>query len=162
VRHRVTLERRVRERTAELEQKTARLEEMNITLRNVLASIESERKEYRHSVAHAVEGALLPTLRQIQNADDPIVRRGFAGLLSDQLIRLCEGSDSGVDARLLSLTATEMKVCQFIQSGSRTKDIAETLNLSVETVQSHRKSIRRKLALSGKEVNLFAYLKARA
>ncbi|MDR3438710.1 LuxR C-terminal-related transcriptional regulator [Telmatospirillum sp.] len=159
VRYRVTLEENVRARTAELEQKTARLEEMNITLRNVLSSIESERKESQRSIAHAVETTLLPTLKYVQSADDPAVRRGYAGLLSDQLMRLYDDSGGG-DARLLSLTPTEFKICQFIQSGSRTKDIAEALNLSVETVQSHRKNIRRKLSLSGKDVNLFTFLKA--
>lgn len=161
VRQRATLERRVRERTAELEQKTTRLEEMNITLRNVLSSIESERRDFQRSVAQAVETTLLPTLKHVQAADDAAVRQGYAGLLGDQLLRLCDGA-GGADSRLLSLTPTELKVCQFIQAGSRTKDIADALSLSVETVQTHRKSIRRKLSLSGKEVNLFTYLKAGA
>jgi len=78
------------------------------------------------------------------------------------LMQLYEDSDAGSDARLMSLTPAELKVCQLIQSGHRTKEIADALNLSIETVQSHRKSIRRKLSLSGKEVNLFAFLKSRA
>ncbi|MDQ2081435.1 LuxR C-terminal-related transcriptional regulator [Xanthobacteraceae bacterium Astr-EGSB] len=162
VRNRVALEERVRERTSELEQKTVRLEEMNITLRNVLSCIDSERKEFQRSVAHAVQTTLLPTLRHVQSATDATVRQGYAGMLSDQLMQLYEDSDSGSDARLMSLTPAELKVCQLIQSGHRTKEIADTLNLSIDTVQSHRKSIRRKLSLSGKEVNLFTFLKARA
>jgi DNA-binding CsgD family transcriptional regulator/PAS domain-containing protein len=162
VRNRVALEERVRERTSELEQKTVRLEEMNITLRNVLSCIDSERKEFQRSVAHAVQTTLLPTLKQVQSATDATVRQGYAGMLSDQLMQLYEDSDSGSDARLMSLTPAELRVCQLIQSGHRTKEIADTLNLSIETVQSHRKSIRRKLSLNGKEVNLFAFLKAQA
>jgi DNA-binding CsgD family transcriptional regulator/PAS domain-containing protein len=162
VRNRVALEERVRERTSELEQKTVRLEEMNITLRNVLSCIDGERKEFQRSVAHAVQTTLLPTLKHVQGATDATVRQGYVGLLSDQLMQLYEDSDAGSDARLMSLTPAELKVCQLIQSGHRTKEIADALNLSIETVQSHRKSIRRKLSLSGKEVNLFAFLKSRA
>jgi DNA-binding CsgD family transcriptional regulator/PAS domain-containing protein len=162
VRNRVALEERVRERTSELEQKTVRLEEMNITLRNVLSCIDSERKEFQRSVAHAVQTTLLPTLKQVQSATDATSRQGYAGMLSDQLMQLYEDSDSGSDARLMSLTPAELRVCQLIQSGHRTKEIADTLNLSIETVQSHRKNIRRKLSLNGKEVNLFAFLKAQA
>ncbi|MFW2365664.1 MAG: helix-turn-helix transcriptional regulator, partial [Desulforhopalus sp.] len=44
------------------------------------------------------------------------------------------------------------------QAGSTSKDIADGLAISIETVQTHRKNIRRKLGLSGKDVNLFAYL----
>ncbi len=156
VRQRAQLEARVRRRTADLQQKTTELEEMNITLRHVLSSIESERKAYRQSVAQTVETALLPTLKHLQKADDAAVRRGYTHLLSDQLTHLYEGACS--DPRLLSLTPTELKICQFIQSGSRNKEIADSLNLSVETVQTHRKSIRRKLKLSGKSVNLFTFL----
>ncbi len=158
VRNRAMLEQAVRERTNELEAESRRLEEMNVTLRNVLATIESERRDYRASVAHTVETTLLPTLKYLQKADDATVRRGYAGLLSDQLLRLYEGA--GSDGRLLVLTPTELKVCQFIQSGVRTKEIAESLNLSIDTVQSHRKSIRRKLRLRGKDVNLFSFLQS--
>lgn len=161
VRNRVALEERVRERTGELEQKTARLEEMNITLRNVLSCIDSERKEFQQSVAHTVQTTLLPTLRHLQEAADPATRQSYAGRLGEQLMQLHNDSDAGSDARLLSLTAAELKVCQLIQGGKRTKEIADALNLSVETVQSHRKSIRRKLSLNGREVNLFAFLKSR-
>jgi DNA-binding CsgD family transcriptional regulator len=37
----------------------------------------------------------------------------------------------------------EMKVCNFIQAGAISKEIAEALNLSVVTIQTHRRSIRR-------------------
>lgn len=158
VRQRSLLEERVKQRTAELELKSARLEEMNVTLRNVLASIDDERKAYRRSVAHTVETTLLPTLKVLQKTDDAAVRRGYAGVLSDQLMRLYEGA--GSDSRLLALSPTELKICQFIQSGIRTKEIAESLNLSTDTVQTHRKSIRRKLRLKGKDVNLYSFLQS--
>jgi hypothetical protein len=83
VRQRSLLEERVKQRTAELELKSTRLEEMNVTLRNVLASIDDERKAYRRSVAHTVETTLLPTLKVLQKTDDAAVRRGYAGVLSD-------------------------------------------------------------------------------
>lgn len=160
--YRATLEERVRERTAELEQKTVRLEEMNITLRNVLGTIESERREYHESIAHAVETTLLPTLKHVQSSNDPAVRRGYTGLLTDQLMHLCDGASGRTDGRMLSLTPTEIKICQFIQSGRRNKEIADSLNLSIETIQSHRRNIRRKLSLRGREVNLFTFLQAKA
>ena len=46
----------------------------------------------------------------------------------------------------------------MIQSGATSKDIADGMAISIETVQTHRKNIRRKLGLSGKDVNLYAYL----
>ena len=58
----------------------------------------------------------------------------------------------------LKLSPTELKVCQFVQAGNTTKDIAETLGLSVDTIQTHRKNIRKKLGIRGHDVSLFNYL----
>ncbi|HKJ65137.1 MAG TPA: helix-turn-helix transcriptional regulator, partial [Desulfopila sp.] len=58
---------------------------------------------------------------------------------------------------LLSLTPAEMKVCQFIQTGASSKEMAASLNLSAETIQTHRKHIRKKLGLT-RDVNLYRYL----
>ena len=46
----------------------------------------------------------------------------------------------------------------MIRGGFASKDIAQALNLSVQTIEKHRKNIRKKLGLSNKEVNLAAYL----
>jgi len=45
-----------------------------------------------------------------------------------------------------------------VQEGKTSKEIAEELNLSVDTVNIHRKSIRKKLGISGKSRNLRSLL----
>jgi DNA-binding CsgD family transcriptional regulator len=52
-----------------------------------------------------------------------------------------------------------MEVCQLIQLGRNGQEIAALLNMSFETVQTHRKNIRRKLGLKGRTVSLFSYLR---
>jgi DNA-binding CsgD family transcriptional regulator/PAS domain-containing protein len=159
VRQREMLGGMVEERTAELHEEKARLLEMNITLRNVMRSIEREREVFRQELGDTVRHGIIPALARLRKADAQTVRDGYADVLESQLLGLCAGTGRDEDARLLRLTPAEMRVCQFIQSGSRTKDIAEALNLSAETVQTHRKNIRRKLNLKGRDSNLFAYLR---
>jgi Response regulator containing a CheY-like receiver domain and an HTH DNA-binding domain len=161
VRHREILVQKVQERTAELETEKARLVEMNITLRNVISSIKRERGEFHEELARTVRQVFLPTLSRLRAENAPEVRTAYADLLGDQLLRLCSGEDADEDARLLRLSPMELKVCRFIQAGKRTKDISEALQLSVETVQTHRKNIRKKLNLKGGNANLFGYLRAR-
>jgi len=160
VRHREALVGKVAERTAELEAEKARLVEMNITLRNVISSIKREREELLADLARKVRQEFLPSLARFQQEPSAEVRRAYADILADQLQRLCAGAE-GEDARLLRLTPMELRVCRFIQAGRRTKDIAEALNLSVETIQTHRKNIRKKLHLKGGNANLFAFLRGR-
>lgn len=156
---RETLERVVSERTEALRREKEQLEEMNITLRNVLQSIDREREQLLNEVSGKVNNQVLPALNRIENEDDPAIRKGYITVAKDQLMRLAPGSDSS-DPMLLKLTNMETRVCQFIQAGHSSKDIAETLNISLETVQTHRKNIRRKLGLHGKSVSLYAHLKA--
>lgn len=151
------LERIVDEKTEALRREKAQLEEMNITLRNVLKSVGREHEEHASNLAAKVNTLVLPALERIESENDPSIRKGYFTVVKDQLTRLLP-RDSGGMPLLLKLTQMEMKVCQFIQSGHSNKDIADLLNLSVETIQTHRKSIRRKLGLHGRNISLYAHL----
>ena len=154
---RQTLERIVDEKTEDLRKEKAQLEEMNITLRNVLKSVGREHEEHASNLAAKVNTLVLPALERIESENDLAIRKGYITVVKDQLTRLLP-RDTGGMPLLLKLTQMEMKVCQFIQSGHSNKDIADLLNLSVETIQTHRKSIRRKLGLHGRNVSLYAHL----
>ncbi|MBC7195958.1 MAG: helix-turn-helix transcriptional regulator, partial [Deferribacterales bacterium] len=60
----------------------------------------------------------------------------------------------------IGLTYTENQVCELIKIGFSTKEIAEKLNVSIDTVHTHRKNIRKKLGLSDKNINLYSYIKS--
>lgn len=55
-----------------------------------------------------------------------------------------------------TLTKRELQILQQIGNGNDTKNIALTLNLSISTIETHRKHIRKKLGLVGKD-KLLAY-----
>ena len=56
------------------------------------------------------------------------------------------------------LTARELEVCQLIRSGKDSREIADTLGLTYETVMVHRKHIRKKLGLKNDKQSLAAFL----
>ncbi len=160
VTHRATLEQRVRERTAAVEREKRQLEEMNITLRHVMRSVDRELDEHKRCIDKAVSQVLMPALAKVRQEDCAAVRQGYVDVLEDQLLQLSSGRETGGNPLLLKLTPMEMKVCQFVQAGSSTKAIAEALNLSMGTVQTHRKNIRRKLKLQHRDINLQTFLAA--
>ncbi|MBN2299437.1 MAG: PAS domain S-box protein [Deltaproteobacteria bacterium] len=133
-------------------------EEMNLTLKNVLKSIESDRRDFEKSISVKIKTSILPGLEKIRRESDAGVRNSYLGLLADQLVALTSGFDAGIDAEMLKLTRTEIEVCRLIQNGLSGKEISEAMNLAFETIQTHRKNIRKKLKLSGKKINLNAYL----
>jgi DNA-binding NarL/FixJ family response regulator len=62
--------------------------------------------------------------------------------------------------KYLGLTPLEVQVAGLIKEGKTTKEIAESLVVSVNTVSAHRFHIRKKLGLNYRKVNLRVYLKS--
>ncbi|WP_321369446.1 PAS domain S-box protein [uncultured Desulfuromusa sp.] len=136
-------------------------EEMNVTLRNVLKSIEEDRKEAEKHLSARIRTSILPGIKKIQNETQADIRESYLTLLKDQLLSLTSGFDAEIDGDLLKLTKSELKICQFIKAGLSGKEICESMNLSFETIQTHRKNIRKKLCLRGKSQSLHQFLASR-
>lgn len=93
----------------------------------------------------------------------------YAEEVQDPLVRLClqtiqgnleEYSNSNSEySKLYSvLTPSEVKVADFIRMGMSSKDIATTLDIAQKTVDNHRNSLREKLGIKNKGINLQTYL----
>ena len=65
------------------------------------------------------------------------------------------------ESNLCSLTPREMDICDMIKAGQSSKEIADSLNISPQTVHKHRESIRRTLQIVNKEITLSAYLRSK-
>ena len=63
------------------------------------------------------------------------------------LANLKGGPSGGIAGQLEHLTKRELQVLQLIAEGKSTKDIAARLELSVKTVETHRKQIMDKLEI---------------
>jgi DNA-binding CsgD family transcriptional regulator len=58
------------------------------------------------------------------------------------------------------LTPTEIQVAGLIKEGRTTKEIAGILNLSENTILTHRFKIRTKMGVRNKKINLASYLQS--
>lgn len=141
-----------------LQEKQAEVEEKEIALKQVIKTVEEDRKEMREQLTSQVKKQMLPALERITTSDAPEVRESYKNVIEDQLVDLANDATGEFDSELLRLSPREIEVCQLIQLGRNGKEIAELLNMSFETVQTHRKNIRKKLGLRGKKVSLFGYL----
>lgn len=142
----------------QLRQEKQQIEEMNLTLKTVLKSIEQDRKDFENRLASKIRTSLLPGVNKIEKAADEKVRKSYLALLEQQLLSLTAGFEKELHAGLLKLTRTEIEVCRLVQAGCSSKDICDAMKLSFETVQTHRKNIRKKLDLNGKKLNLHTFL----
>jgi len=136
-------------------------EEMNVTLKNVLNAIENDRRDSENRLSARIKNSILPALKKVEKETDALMRMNYLTILGQQLIALTSGFNTELDAGLLKLSKTELEICRLIQAGCSSKEICEALNLSFETIQTHRKNIRKKLNLRGRKVNLHAFLSSR-
>lgn len=69
--------------------------------------------------------------------------------------------DYGARSRkdLSCLSRKEIEVSNMIRYGLTSKEMAQLMKVSPQTVETHRKNIRRKLGLRGKDTNLSTYLR---
>ena len=63
-------------------------------------------------------------------------------------------------AQRLNLTPREIQVANLIKDGKTTKEIAEIIGVAPSAIDSYRNSIRMKLSLNKKKVNLQTYLQS--
>jgi len=145
----------------QLRQEKANRREMYITIRNMMKAFEREKSGIETGVSHKIETLLIPVLEKIKNENSANLRNTYLGLLQDQLVNLTHGFSRELDGRFLNLTRSEMLICSHIQSGLSSKEIAEKMSTSLETVQTHRRNIRKKLGLRHRRVNLFALLSSK-
>jgi len=139
----------------------AQVEDMSVTLKNVMRTIDREKESFKQELARRIETELIPALEKMVAEPSSEVRKSYHSVLKTRLYNLAQGRSDDVEGRLLDLTPTEMEICRYIMAGSSTKEIAEFMNSAFETIQTHRKNIRKKLGLKGKKMTLQAYLKSR-
>jgi DNA-binding NarL/FixJ family response regulator len=133
------------------------LAEKNIALREVLSTIEAEKLEIRTQIASMIDQVLKPTMSRLVRPDGTVNKTYFTSLKQnlDEL-----AMTTGAATRLSSkLSPREMEICNMIKNGASTKDIAESLDIALVTVQKHREVIRKKLGLTNKDVNLTTHLR---
>lgn len=133
------------------------LKEKNSALREVLAYQEEEKVKYKREIAKTIDHVLSPILNRIVK-EDGTISAGHLNSLQENLAALAAES-GGISHTMGKLTPRELEVCNLLKTGATSKDIADTLNISIPTVNKHRERIRKKLVISKKDINLSTYLR---
>lgn len=136
------------------------LDQKNIALREVLSHMEDEREHYKHEICDSVEKLILPTVSKLSQKGGHVGPTEVARL-KNALEAIIEKDLDTFASNMGRLSARELDICELIREGCTSKEIAQRLSISLQTVHTHRHAIRRKLQLKNKGVNLAAYLRSR-
>jgi len=152
------LEHRVKERTRELEIKTNSLEEINTAMKVLLQKREEDKTELEDNVLTNVKELIVPYFEKIKKTKLDDHQEAFLSIIESNLNEIVSPFTRKMSLKYLNLTPTEIQIANLIRHGSSTKKIAETMNVSPRTVETHRKNIRRKIGLDRKKANLRSHL----
>ncbi len=153
-------ERALRERERDLEQEKANLQEANTALKVLLKRRELDKRAFEEQVLHNVQKLVLPYLKLLSAEVADERQTTYLQIVETNLNDITAGFSRRLSVEYARLTKTEIKVADFIRHGMKNRQIAELLGLSVRTVEAYRMSIRDKLKLHHKKVNLCTYLKS--
>jgi len=147
----------LRESQLKLTELSNELLDTNKALGVMARNLDRSREEVEKAVARAISTKIVPIILDLQNdgrLKGCLTELGMvATYLNDMVSSLTKGM--GISG---SLTSTETKVAVMTQNGMKSFEIANHLHVSLETVKTHRKNIRKKLGIHNSNLNLFTYL----
>ena len=156
---RISAEHELQETNKLLNVERKALRESNAALRGVLARIEEEKQEIYKNVRMNIDKILMPILHAF-SLELPRAQREYIEMIRSNLEEIASPFVSRLSSPALSLTPTEINICNMIRSGSSTKEIARFRGVSTATISRHREHIRRKLEITNSGVNLVTYLQS--
>ncbi|MCK4987749.1 MAG: PAS domain S-box protein, partial [Desulfobacterales bacterium] len=152
------LEYRVAERTQELERKTLELQELNTALEVLLQKRDEDRKDLEERLLSNVKELALPYVQKMKAKIKDDNLNSYLNILESNLNNIISPFSQKLSAKYLDLTPAEIEVADLVKHGKSTKEIADLLNVSIKTVETHRVNMRKKLGITNKKANLRTYL----
>lgn len=151
------------ERTAlRLQNQKRQLERKNIALKEVLATIEMEKRETRERISAEIGSTILPVLNALSKPGVPSdQRQRYAQIIERALAGIGSSSVRASLSGRARLSPREAEIADLVRGGATSKEIGRLLHVSETTVERHRHNIRRKVGIRGQKANLVTYLTER-
>jgi len=149
-------EEKLRRSQTKLKKQALALEQKNIALREIVAQIEIEKRKVNEDVASNIDTVLTPIIEELKREE---ISLKYVQLLEHHLKELTSSFGSRLKEESTNLTPREIEICSMIKGGMTSKDISRLINISCQTVERHRKNIRRKFGILNRRINLISFLR---
>lgn len=143
-----------------MKQQKHELERKNMALSAVISHVQREKEKIRAVILKDMRESIMPIIQKIKNVCEPT---HYIELLEKTLNQqtILETRETILEDTNIKLSPRERAICNLIKNNMSSKDIAEVSNISVKTVEKHRRNIRAKFHIQNKKVNLISYLRQR-
>lgn len=133
------------------------LQDANAALHDSLIQSQQEKKAVGVSIQAKVDKIVIPIFYALQ-AESSSNQLEYLELLEKNLKDIISPFVEKSQEFMAKLSPVEIQISNMIKHGLSTKEIARIRGISPATVNRHRESIRRKLNITNRKVNLTSYL----
>ena len=125
---------------ARLKQVEQELGRKTVALSEVLEQVEIEKDKLKEKIAANLQAVVLPTIRKLRMTQAP---PDYVDLLENHLRELSSSFGLRLAKIPANLSAREVEISSMVQRGFSSKQIASLLGISRQTVEKHRRNIRK-------------------
>jgi PAS domain S-box-containing protein len=151
-------ENELRSREMELEKGRRELEEMNSALKVLLKQREEDKANMEMNIISNIKTSVLPYMEKLELSGLTDGQVAVSSMIKSLLGEITSPFIRKVSSEFLGFTPNEIQVAALVKEGKSSKEIAEILNISLNTVHTYRYKIRIKTGLKNNKVNLRSYL----
>lgn len=141
-----------------LRREKRKLENANTALKVLLKQREADQRQLEADVLDNARRLVLPQLERLDRMHLPHRAERVVASLGRRLAELTRPFLKRLSAIEAVLTPQEIEVAALIREGRSSKEMGALMNLSLTTINLHRRNLRRKLNLIHSGANLRSYL----
>jgi len=111
---------------------------MNSALTVLLKKRDTDKNMLEENIFTNYKSLISPFLLKLKNSLTKKDQQILFGIVESNLKELLQPFSQKLSDPMINLTPAEIQIASFIKHGSATKEIAETLNCSPRTIDTHR------------------------
>jgi len=148
----------LRSREVELGKGRRELEEMNSALKVLLKQREEDKIAMETNIISNIKTSVLPYIERLESSGLTESQMRALSMLKSLLGDIISPFIRNLSSQYIGFTPHEIQVASLIKEGKSSKEIAEILSISLNTVHTYRYKIRMKTGLKNNKINLRSYL----
>lgn len=144
--------------TNEIGQYRATVERLSDSIKILMDEVQEQRKSLEERIVLNFEKSVLPIVEAMRDQNPPRAQEHLLETLDFSIRNITSYFGVNVTRKGSELSPREVQICHMILRGKDSREIAETMGLSYQTVIVHRKNIRKKLGIKKSKLNLATFL----
>jgi PAS domain S-box-containing protein len=147
-------EEKIQEAEKKLKIHAKELMESNVALKVLLKQREQDQKDFEKNIISNIKHLIMPYIERLKKNKSMSDELVYLNIIESNINNIVSPFSIKLSLQYLDFTPKEIMIADLVKDGKQDKDLMEILNISIGTVKTHRRNIRKKLGINNKKINL--------